>query len=186
MGKVHRRLAERGTIFGSSACDAAFRPAAVHPTSLPRVAGVIGGRRRAVEGFFTAEIHDPETRRSMGKARVFMVALTVLMGVGLFACGGSDAPSRTMTVVGTEMAFAAPDSVVAGDYSVTFRNDGAVHHELAFRDPSGEIVARRSIPGGQSVVMEVRLEPGTWELGCFEPGHYEAGMHRQLIVEPPE
>jgi uncharacterized cupredoxin-like copper-binding protein len=34
--------------------------------------------------------------------------------------------------------------------------------------------------------MEVHLEPGTWELGCFEPGHYESGMHRQLIVEPPD
>jgi hypothetical protein len=85
---------------------------------------------------------------ALGKAGVVIVTLTVLMGVGPFACDGGGLASRTMTVVGTEMAFDAPESVVAGDYSVTFRNDGAVHHELAFRDSSGEFVARRSIPAG--------------------------------------
>lgn len=99
------------------------------------------------------------------------------------ACAGSEGEERrTFTVVGTEMAFEAPDRVAAGDYVVTFRNDGAVHHELAFKDPAGEFVARRSIAGGQSVTMEVALEPGAWELGCFEPGHYEAGMYRPLAV----
>jgi uncharacterized cupredoxin-like copper-binding protein len=101
------------------------------------------------------------------------------------ACGSdSDANRRTMTVVGTEMAFGAPDRAGAGSYAVTFRNDGAVHHELAFKDPAGRFVARRSIASGQSVTMEVELTPGTWELGCFEPGHYEAGMHRTLVVDP--
>jgi len=87
-----------------------------------------------------------------------------------------------MTVVGTEMAFEAPARVPAGDYEVTFQNAGAVYHELAFKDPSGEVVARRSIPAGEEVVMEVTLNPGRWELGCFEPGHYEAGMHKVLEV----
>ena len=87
-------------------------------------------------------------------------------------------------MVGTEMAFDAPDRVPAGSYDVRFRNDGAVPHELAFRHPSGSFVARRSIGGGMSAVIPVTLEPGTYELGCFEPGHYEAGMHRLLIVDP--
>ena len=88
-----------------------------------------------------------------------------------------------MTVVGTEMAFEAPDAVEPGDYEVTFRNAGAVPHELAFENPAGQIVMRRSIPGGQSVVLEVDLsDEGTWELGCYEPGHYEAGMVAKLVV----
>ena len=87
-----------------------------------------------------------------------------------------------MTVVGTEMAFEAPDRVPAGRYEVTFRNAGTVPHELAFRSPSGEVTARRSIGAGRSVVMDVTLEPGSWELACHEPGHHEAGMHRALRV----
>ena len=114
--------------------------------------------------------------------RRWVAAATVV--VMFSACAGSDTePRRMMLVVGTEMAFQAPDRAAAGDYSVTFRNAGLVPHELAFRDPSGEFVMRRSIAGGQSVDLEVALTPGTWELGCFEPGHYEAGMHRALIVE---
>lgn len=90
--------------------------------------------------------------------------------------------SGQFTVVGTEMAFDAPNSMPAGTYDVTFENAGAVAHELAFKNPAGEMVARRSIGAGSSIVMEVELEPGTWELGCFEPGHYEAGMYKSLSV----
>lgn len=107
--------------------------------------------------------------------------LVLVSAIVLVACGGDNAP-KTFTVVGTEMAFAAPDRVEGGDYEVTFRNDGAVPHELAFRHQGGELLARRSIGSGQEVVMEVTLEPGTYELGCFEPGHYEAGMHKLLQV----
>ena len=99
----------------------------------------------------------------------------------LSACGGGGEPA-TMTVTGTEMAFAAPARTAAGDYEVTFRNDGTTYHELAFTDPGGKVVTRRSIAAGRQIVMDVHLEPGTWELGCFEPGHYEAGMHQTLEV----
>ena len=113
--------------------------------------------------------------------RLFFVFLVVAGSVAMGACGG-ESETRQLTVVGTEMAFAAPDKIEGGDYEVTFRNDGAVPHELAFRTAAGKFVARRSIGAGQEVVMAVTLEPGTYELGCFEPGHYEAGMHRLLTV----
>jgi uncharacterized cupredoxin-like copper-binding protein len=114
-----------------------------------------------------------------------VLVIAVVATLAVAGCGSSeDAVAKPMTVVGTEMAFAAPDQVAEGRYEVTFRNDGAVYHELAFTDPDGQVVARMSIPGGEEVVMEVDLEPGTWELGCFEPGHYEAGMHQPLVVTP--
>lgn len=31
-------------------------------------------------------------------------------------------------------------------------------------------------------LLDVTLKKGRYELGCFEPGHYEAGMHRLLTV----
>ena len=46
-----------------------------------------------------------------------------------------------------------------------------------------KIVTRRSIAAGQFVNLDVSLSAGTWELACYEPGHYEAGMHKQLIVD---
>ena len=111
-------------------------------------------------------------------------AVFVLVAVGLMgACDEAREP-HTMTVVGTEMAFDAPPRVPSGHYAVTFRNSGLVPHELAFRDPSGAFVTRISIGTQASQVVEVDLEPGTWELGCYEPGHHEAGMHRPLRVDP--
>ena len=110
---------------------------------------------------------------------VVALATTVLLA----ACSQGKEPTKTMTVVGTEMKFDAPDRVASGTYDVRFRNAGAIYHELAFRDPSGRFVARRSIRAGESVVMEVELKPGTYELGCYELGHYEAGMHKTLVVE---
>jgi plastocyanin len=73
-------------------------------------------------------------------------------------------------------------SVAAGDYVVRFRNAGAVYHEVAIKDATGEVLRRVSAGPGQTVKMEVSLPRGQYELGCFEPGHYEGGMHRLLSV----
>ncbi len=122
-------------------------------------------------------------RRVPGKFHAILLVLVAV--VLLSACSGVRAgdSAQVFTVVGTEMSFDAPDRVEAGAYKVTFRNAGTEHHELAFRAPDGELVTRRSIAGGETVVMDVELTPGEWELGCFEPGHYGAGMHKPLIVE---
>lgn len=109
--------------------------------------------------------------------------LVVLLTAAASSCGGGDSgPHRKLEVIGIEMAFRAPDRVKAGTYDVTYRNEGTVYHELAFNDPSGTTVARRSIAPGTSIDFEVKLEPGTYELACREPGHYEGGMHRTLVV----
>lgn len=105
----------------------------------------------------------------------------------LTACGAGEKtlPARSMTVVGREMAFDAPDTVEPGDYTILFDNVGAQYHELAVKDASGKVLMRRSIAGGSMMTMKVRLDAGTYELGCFEPGHYAAGMHKTLVVAPP-
>jgi len=35
---------------------------------------------------------------------------------------------------------------------------------------------------GQSGTMAVTLSPGTYELVCLEPGHYNAGQHETFTV----
>jgi uncharacterized cupredoxin-like copper-binding protein len=108
---------------------------------------------------------------------VVVGAAAVLLG----ACGSGE-DRAGLRVEGNEMAFSAPSETVAGDYAVTFANTGKVAHELAIKDPSGKVVTRRSIAAGAQVVLDVTLTPGSWELACHEPGHYEAGMVRPLEV----
>ncbi len=60
-----------------------------------------------------------------------------------------------------------------------FSGDGA---ELEAEEHGTEVYAE---PGG-SGVLTFRVPdgaPGEWEIGCFVPGHYEAGMRGQLLVE---
>ena len=85
----------------------------------------------------------------MVKSLVRVVAGAACALVLLSACGGSEAvlPSRSMTVVGREMAFDAPDRVEPGEYTIMFQNVGAQYHELAIKDSSGKVLARRSIVG---------------------------------------
>jgi len=120
----------------------------------------------------------------MVKSSLRVVAGAVC-ALGLLAgCGGGEKalPSKSMTVVGREMAFDAPDRVEPGEYTIKFENVGAQYHELAVKDSAGKVLMRRSIAGGTLMAMKVRLEAGTYELGCFEPGHYAAGMHKTLTV----
>ena len=110
----------------------------------------------------------------------------LVLPLALYGCGGGESasvPKKTMTVVGQEMSFTAPDRVASGNYQVTFQNAGTTYHELAFKDPSGKIETRRSIAAGQFVTLDVDLTAGTWDLACYEPGHYEAGMHKPLTVD---
>jgi uncharacterized cupredoxin-like copper-binding protein len=56
-------------------------------------------------------------------------------------------------------------------------------NELACRDPSGEFISRIGTAAHMTQAVAVDLEPGTWELGCYQPGHHEAGMYRPLVVD---
>ncbi|BAS26667.1 hypothetical protein [Limnochorda pilosa] len=42
------------------------------------------------------------------------------------------------------------------------------------------------LEGGAQVALEFTVpeeKRGTWELGCFVPGHYDLGMHAPLVVK---
>ena len=51
------------------------------------------------------------------------------------------------------------------------------------RDATGSVLVRLTAAAGQERSIDTELAPGTYELGCFEPGHYEAGMKQLLTVE---
>ena len=116
------------------------------------------------------------------RAAALLVAV-LAAAVGAAGCGSSKADAPELRVVGTEMAFDAPEVVDAGTYTLHFVNAGAVSHEVAVRDASGEVLVRLTAEPGGERSIETALSPGRYELGCFEPGHYEAGMRQQLTVE---
>lgn len=47
--------------------------------------------------------------------------------------------------------------------------------EIYLEPHGGWLTLRFTVPTG---------DVGEWEIGCFEPGHYEAGMKGTLVIEP--
>jgi uncharacterized cupredoxin-like copper-binding protein len=115
------------------------------------------------------------------RRRLLGVVVPLLLLLGTTACG-DDGGGQELTVVGTEMAFDAPATTPGGAVTIRFENRGAIFHEVAVKDASGKVLRRTQAAPGRTSSMELTLQPGTYELGCFEPGHYEGGMHRLLEV----
>jgi len=75
-------------------------------------------------------------------------------------------------------------------------NSGQIMHDLHFgKDPDldGRLYKTDMIPGFDMIEVEASHTfnltlkapdtPGEWELGCFQPGHYEAGQHVKIIIQ---
>lgn len=91
--------------------------------------------------------------------------------------------AKEIRVVATEFAF-EPASLHLHEgeaVNIVFVNEGTVEHEIeleafdfhAHAEP-GEMVTAGFVPD----------KSGSFEFGCFVPGHYDAGMSGQLVVEP--
>jgi nitrite reductase (NO-forming) len=65
-----------------------------------------------------------------------------------------------------------------GRYELTLVNEGAIPHDLVLADGQGTPI----INGGESVTVEVVLEPGSTEFVCSVPGHAAAGMTGTINV----
>ncbi len=78
-----------------------------------------------------------------------------------------------------------------------FKNEGAVLHDAHFGlepDLEGRKYGQNlavpfdmlEVPAGGEAWLTFSFsddQKGEWELGCFQPGHYEAGMKAPFIVE---
>lgn len=115
-------------------------------------------------------------------ATALFVRMLVVIGlVGLTACS-SEAKVDGGTIAGFEMGFTPRQATTdAGAVRLRFRNDGKVFHELAI-ERDGSAIKRVSAGPGATAEMTVDLRPGTYEMTCREPGHYEAGMRGTLVA----
>lgn len=133
---------------------------------------------------------------------LFLTVVTV--GCGVDSNDGANATSNNITgtlhewVVEVDATTAA-----AGDVTFTMTNEGTIGHEFLvvktdiavgeipldgdhFAEPTDGIEVINEIgefAKGTTESLTVNLTPGTYQLVCNLPDHYEAGMHISFKVE---
>jgi hypothetical protein len=141
--------------------------------------------------------------------------LSATLALALAACGRHAAPPagpHVVTIIATDYAFGAPDTIPAGLTTFKMLNQGREPHQavvmgasvkgwdeiraamMAFT--SGRIAPWLSLPGGPGVILggdnsnaTARLEPGNYFIVCFISSpdgvmHVMKGMVRRLVVAP--
>ncbi len=103
------------------------------------------------------------------------------------ADGGAQqaAAAGTVQVAMTEFAFdLSTQTAKAGNVTFDISDDGAIEHEFSIAPASSpdSPITRTTIGAGGSDTLSVDLAPGTYEIACHIPGHYEAGMKTTLTV----
>jgi nitrite reductase (NO-forming) len=97
------------------------------------------------------------------------------------------AAEETSSVTLTEFAMEPADIRLPVDArTLTVENDGAAPHELvitAAGDPEREFARTRELSSGERQELAVDLPPGTYDVACYLPGHFEAGMKGTLTVQ---
>jgi uncharacterized cupredoxin-like copper-binding protein len=99
--------------------------------------------------------------------------------------GDAVAADSTTVVRMTEFAFDMPATYAAGTHTFEVVNDGVAPHEFALGavgDHHSHVGQTEWLDGGATERLTVDLEPGTYEVGCHVPGHYEAGMKTTITV----
>ena len=112
------------------------------------------------------------------------VALIVVAGLTVAACGGGSTPTpaKGTTIEATEFAF-APDSLTAKageSLKVTLANKGTIEHDFTIDSLSVKALAA---VGTSADVTLKDLAAGTYPFYCSVAGHREAGMEGTLVVE---
>ena len=107
---------------------------------------------------------------------IFLLAALSLI---LAACG---TPTLKVTLVAEDIHWnlTTIHAKVNQTIEITLRNEGALDHNLVIEEFGvNELVA----PGAQTVVTLTIDKAGTYQYICSIPGHEEAGMVGQIIVQ---
>jgi len=108
---------------------------------------------------------------------------------GAAPAAGADAAAKADVNVTLGDMFIKADkaTVAAGEVSFAVKNEGATMHGMAMSltpvdapggmlDEASLIGKGKELSGGDTDLITADLEPGTYELVCFLPGHYAAGQ----------
>lgn len=130
-------------------------------------------------------------------ARPLRVPVTAVLAVALAACGGSGghgghsgqekiaAPvdgAEEVAVTAVDIDF-EPDSLelAAGEpVNVAVTNEGETEHDFTLEEADIHV----NVPPGESKTTALTIdEPGTYKAICSVPGHADAGMTVEIVVE---
>lgn len=157
-----------------------------------------GGRKAARRASRQAARRRRRNRRLVGGVLgLILVVVLIIVAANAFS-DDPPAPSASITIEATEFAY-SPDPVLAlaGEVEITFENKGQVGHELILLDEGvriagpaeyDEATALDTIPSiarDVTVQRTLELDPGTYQIVCLLPGHFEAGMEADLVVSSP-
>ena len=125
---------------------------------------------------------------------------------GEFAFGEPADPAtadRTIEIVTTnDLVFNPADLTATAGETITFRivNDGTIIHDVTLgheatqEEHAEEMAEMAGMANDQPNAMTIAAgetkeltwtftQPGTVLIGCYQPGHYDAGMKGQITVE---
>ena len=75
--------------------------------------------------------------------------------------------------------------VVGSKFALAVTNEGPTLHNITIRDSGGTVlVGTKDLREGQSEVISVDLQPGTYTTFCSLPGHESLGIVGSLTVSP--
>jgi plastocyanin len=102
------------------------------------------------------------------------------------AGGSTPAADADLTVEAHDIDFDSDEYTVApGEQRVAYLQEGALRHTLLVETADGTAVEgfELEVDGSPSDVGTVELEAGSYTLYCDVPGHREAGMEAELVVD---
>jgi uncharacterized cupredoxin-like copper-binding protein len=93
------------------------------------------------------------------------------------------AKGTPVSVVEKEFSISlTPATLTAGTHSFTVHNEGSFAHNLNIQGPGVSQQASATVSPGQSAVLTVTLEKGSYELWCSVDSHKDRGMDLMLSV----
>jgi uncharacterized cupredoxin-like copper-binding protein len=104
-----------------------------------------------------------------------LVALVMLVPSAL-------AQANTVQVGLVEYAINMPATVEAGSITFEVTNNGTMEHNFEIEGQGMEEVFESNLQPGETMTMQVDLQPGTYTVYCPVGNHRELGMEIQLAV----
>ena len=130
--------------------------------------------------------------------------LAILATLALAGCGSSNKPTEvTVSLTDYGIDSSVTTFKVGQPYHFVVTNNGAVEHELMVVqpiDPSSGMdmeamdamaighIEAADLQSGDTATLDLTFDQaypaGTLEFSCHLEGHYEQGMHEDIVVEP--
>jgi uncharacterized cupredoxin-like copper-binding protein len=119
-----------------------------------------------------------------------IVVVLAVAGLAIVGCGEDDEPETTgptpapqadLTVEAHDIDFDRDEYRLApGEQRIAYVQEGETRHTLLVEDIDG---FELEVDGSSSDVGTVDLEAGRYTFYCDVPGHRDAGMEADLVVE---